>query len=158
MKPLDFCLKFNEKLVKDIVTSIIECTHEMVMYGVENKTFEWNNGSDNAFTLFNIDIYENSNGPQMSFHEITNIVLTFRDNKISEDLQFNVIDIFNNRVELCDEVNDDIIISIPLTKSTEVDEGYVFQLQTESPVMPFSVENLLLLQEIGATLDDDHGK
>ena len=158
MKALDFCVKFNDKVSRAIVTSIIECAHEMLEHGFKNPDFKWDNGKDNACTLFDFDIYESQNGPIMPFEDGTNVVITITELKIIDDLQFSVIDIFNDRIELCDQVNGDAICIIPLNKSTEVDEGYVFQLQTEYPVMPFSVQDLLVLQDMGSMLDDDQSE
>lgn len=155
MKALDFCVKFNDKVAQAILTSIIECAHEMFMYGYNNKQFMWDNEKDNACTLFEFDVYANEEGPMMPFEEATNVVISITELKIIEDLQFSVLDIFNDRIELCNTINGDAIFTIALNKSTEIDEGLVFQLQTESSLMPFSVQNLLLLQEIGSMLDDD---
>ena len=155
-KPLDFCVKFNRKVNQALISSILECAFELYSYGLRNEKFEWENSKDNACTLFDIDFYNSGNGTIEPLEAMTNIVITIKNHKLTEDLQFNVIDIFNDRIELCAEVNGDSILTIPLTKYTDVDEGYVFQIETDSPIMPFTVQQLELIQKYSSILDDDY--
>lgn len=156
IKPLDLCIKFNEKINEAILTQILECTEELYTYGLEHSEFEWDNESDNGSTLFDIDFYDCGSGVEKPFVDMTNIVITIKNKQLQEDFQFKVIDIFNDRVEVCDEVNGTSRLTIPLTKLTDIDEGYIFQLETESPVMPFTVEQLKLIQKFSSNLDKDY--
>lgn len=152
MRPLEFCLKFNQNITNLLITSVLESAYELYMHGLSNNTFEWHNDRDNACTFFEFDVFENDNGPVMPFEEATNIVITLKYQPLVDELQFAVIDIFSNRIDLCEETLSDAIFSIPLSSSTDIDEGYVFQLETESTVMPFTVEHLKILQKIGKHL------
>ena len=156
IKPLDFCIKFNKKINEAILTQILECTEELYNYGLAHSEFEWDNESDNGSTLFDVDFYDSGSGVEKPFVDMTNIVITIKNKELQEDFQFKVIDIFNDRVEVCDAVNGTTLLTIPLTKLTDIDEGYIFQLETESPVMPFTVEQLKLIQKFASNLDKDY--
>lgn len=155
-KPLDFCVKFNRKVNQALISSILECAFELYTYGLRQEDFRWDNSTDNACTMFDIDFYDNGNGVIEPFETMTNIVITIKNKELVEELQFNVIDIFNDHIDLCGEVNGDAILTIPLTKYTDIDEGYVFQIETDSPIMPFTVDQLIMIQKYSSMLDDDY--
>lgn len=155
-KPLDFCVKFNRKVNQALLTAILESAFELYSYGLRHDKFRWENITDNACTMFDIVFYDNGSGTSVPLEATTNIVITIKNLALVEELQFNVIDIFNDHIDLCGEVNGDAILTIPLTKYTDVDEGYVFQLETESHIMPFTVEQLKMIQNHASILDDDY--
>lgn len=155
-KPLDFCVQFNKKVNQAIIDTILESAFELYNYGLSNDTFKWDNSMNNACTLFDIDFYNNRVGDLLPLKTMTNIVITIKNEELVDDLQFHVIDIFNDCINLCIDVNGDVILSIPLTKFTEVDEGYIFQMETESPIMPFTVQNLKLIQKHATLLGDEY--
>lgn len=155
-KPLDFCVKFNRKVNQAILSSILECAFELYAYGLRQEDFRWDNNTDNACTLFDVDFYNNCTSIGEPLDAMTNIVITIKNQELVDDFQFGIIDIFNDRVNLCEEMNGEEILSIPLTKYTDVDEGYVFQIETESPIMPFTVDQLIMIQNHASMLDDDY--
>jgi len=155
MKPLELCLKFNNNISKAILTSALESVLELRTIGLNDPKFIWDNGGDNATNFFDIDYYVNSSGHHVSAEYITNIVITIKMDMIAENLGFAVIDIFNDHIDICTEVNYDPLATIPLVASTEIDEGYIFQLQTQFDTMPFSVHDLKILQQINHSLVDD---
>lgn len=155
-KPLDFCVKFNRKVNQTLIGTILESAFELYSYGLRQDEFRWDNNSDNACTLFHIDFFNSGRGDIENFGAMTNIVITITHNTLIDDLQFYIIDIFNDHIDLCEHMNGEPILSIPLTKYTDVDEGYVFQIETESSIMPFTVEHLKMIQYHASMLDDDY--
>lgn len=155
MTPQQFCIKANDEVNNAIITSVLNCTRDLYYHGLSDDSFVWENDEDNTCQLFSVDFYIDDDGEVTSLKEMTNVVINFKDRNIYDGIGFGALDIFSDRVEICNEYQNPILV-INLDKDTELDEGFIFQLQTQSAHMLLTLEHLQIIHQISKKLVDEY--
>lgn len=116
------------------------------------ETLNWT-GLKNPY--FVIGFYENSDDTNR-IHDSTNVTIEISDDFVPEGMCC-CLDIFNTHIDLVDEICGDTVerIIIKWLNVDDLDEGYVFQLQSAHKVFPFELELFKRLVEFAKKLKTD---
>jgi|AGFS01.1.fsa_nt_gi hypothetical protein len=152
----------NKSLYFGYLEDAIDTAEYMHREGCRHNDFIKTEQESSSWTAvanqyFSIDFYENSDGTKR-ITDATNVTIEFTDDIVPEKM-CRGFDIFNTHIELVDEICGDLIerIIIKDLNPDELDEGYLFQLQSMHRVFPFELDLFKKIIRFAKTLktDDD---
>lgn len=99
---------------------------------------------------YSVTFYENDTGCQ-DIRTATNFAIEFPEDEVLER-SAAVVDVFPDRILLCDELCDDVPLSEIDISFPELDEGYHFQMEATLEIFPFTFEQFKTLFDIAKKL------
>ncbi|WNV47546.1 hypothetical protein ENKO_443 [Klebsiella phage fENko-Kae01] len=160
-KPMQYSSELDKKQREVILRQYFDNAIKTAEYMISTGTDVMNNNEQTTLeeaklwcllhkNHYAITFYDNDIGSQ-DIRKATNFAIEFPEDEVFER-SAAVIDVFPDRILLCNELCDDVPLSEIDISFNELDEGYHFQMEATLEIFPFTFEQFKTLFGIAKKL------